>query len=273
MIKHTPYLDFGARQFDPEVATWLAPDPLSTDYPSLSPYVYCAADPVNLVDPEGMQWYSYTDDDGVIQYLYSEGAMPDDEKKQYNNLQYLGYYYRDTNNNKYYSLFGKVLDWTDPDGAPSDGQIYEKIDRLFIARATMSDDTKVSMYIPGLPLGENRNLGRGNSFIYEGLTFTTCPVTDYDGENRYFGNVYWNTKDWARPYIDTSLSAITELPTNIPHENRSFTNSNTGYWLKASNFRGAKGGFQTLQLLFSRKNAAQFMHSYNSIFRGHPNNH
>ena len=62
MIKHTPYLDFGARQFDPEVATWLAPDPLSTDYPSLSPYVYFAADPGNLVNPEGMDWFYYSID-------------------------------------------------------------------------------------------------------------------------------------------------------------------------------------------------------------------
>ena len=270
---HLSAYDFSARMYNPSFGRFTTMDPLCEKYYSVSPYAYCNNNPENLVDPEGLQWYSYIDDNGVVQYLYSEGALSDDKKKQYNDLQYLGFYYHDTNNNKYYSLFGKVLDWTDSERAPSDGQIYEKIDRLLIARATMSDDAKVSMFIPGLPLGENRNLAKGHPLIYEGLTFTTCSVADYSGENRYFGNVYWNTKDRSRPDEDTSLSAITELPTNMPRENRSFANSNTGYWLKASNFRGVKRGFQTLQLLFSRDNAAQFMHSYNSIFRGHPNNH
>ena len=48
-----PYDDFGARQYDPFTASWLAPDPLAGDYPGISPYVYCAGDPVNLVDREG----------------------------------------------------------------------------------------------------------------------------------------------------------------------------------------------------------------------------
>ncbi len=30
-------------------------DPLSDKYPSLSPYMYCAGNPVRLVDPNGME--------------------------------------------------------------------------------------------------------------------------------------------------------------------------------------------------------------------------
>ncbi len=39
--------------YDPVSASWLAPDPLAHDYPGLGPWSYCAANPVNLVDPDG----------------------------------------------------------------------------------------------------------------------------------------------------------------------------------------------------------------------------
>ena len=48
-----PYDDFGARLYDPHLGTWLAPDPMAEKYPALSPYLYCAGDPVNVVDPQG----------------------------------------------------------------------------------------------------------------------------------------------------------------------------------------------------------------------------
>ncbi len=32
---------------------WLTPDPKSEDYYGVSPYSYCAGDPVNFVDPDG----------------------------------------------------------------------------------------------------------------------------------------------------------------------------------------------------------------------------
>ena len=48
-----PFTDFGARQYSPALRRWLAPDPLSEKYYGISPYAYCAGDPVNLVDPDG----------------------------------------------------------------------------------------------------------------------------------------------------------------------------------------------------------------------------
>jgi RHS repeat-associated protein len=49
----TPYLDFGARLYDPRSASWLSQDPLAEKYYGISPYAYCAGDPVNLVDLKG----------------------------------------------------------------------------------------------------------------------------------------------------------------------------------------------------------------------------
>ena len=46
-------LDFGARFYDPRSASWLSPNPLAEKYYPVSPYAYCANDPLDLVDPEG----------------------------------------------------------------------------------------------------------------------------------------------------------------------------------------------------------------------------
>ena len=52
-----PYLDFGARLYDPRTAAWLAPDPLSEKYYQISPYAYCAGNPVNRIDHDGLYTY------------------------------------------------------------------------------------------------------------------------------------------------------------------------------------------------------------------------
>ncbi len=45
--------DFEARWHDPQTARFLQPDHLSGDYPWLSPYAYCAGNPIRYIDPTG----------------------------------------------------------------------------------------------------------------------------------------------------------------------------------------------------------------------------
>ncbi len=49
----TGYSYFGSRYYSSDLSIWLSVDPQSDKYPSLSPYVYCANNPVMLVDPNG----------------------------------------------------------------------------------------------------------------------------------------------------------------------------------------------------------------------------
>ena len=44
---------FGSRYYSSDLSIWLSVDPMSDKYASLSPYVYCADNPVMLVDPNG----------------------------------------------------------------------------------------------------------------------------------------------------------------------------------------------------------------------------
>ena len=47
------YYYFGARYFMPNLSIWNSVDPMADKYPSLSPYNYCAWNPMKLVDPNG----------------------------------------------------------------------------------------------------------------------------------------------------------------------------------------------------------------------------
>lgn len=47
--------DFGARQYAPALPRWLTMDPLAEKYYGVSPYVYCASNPIKLFDPDGRE--------------------------------------------------------------------------------------------------------------------------------------------------------------------------------------------------------------------------
>ncbi|MCR4812923.1 MAG: RHS repeat-associated core domain-containing protein [Bacteroidales bacterium] len=50
----TGYYYFGARYYNSDLSLWLSVDPMADKYPSLSPYNYCAWNPMRIIDPNGM---------------------------------------------------------------------------------------------------------------------------------------------------------------------------------------------------------------------------
>ena len=44
------------RHYNSDLSIWLSVDPMSDKYPGVSPYAYCANNPVRLVDPNGRTW-------------------------------------------------------------------------------------------------------------------------------------------------------------------------------------------------------------------------
>ena len=54
---------FGARYYDSDLSgLFLSVDPMADKYPSISPYAYCAWNPVKLVDPDGRDVWTLSDD-------------------------------------------------------------------------------------------------------------------------------------------------------------------------------------------------------------------
>ncbi len=84
----------GARQYHAPSGAWHNPDRLAGNYPHLSPYTYCAGDPLNYIDPTGMDWIKAQYDDDRF-YFWDEDIKSQDDivKKygEYNLINYLGH--------------------------------------------------------------------------------------------------------------------------------------------------------------------------------------
>ena len=72
---HSLIRRFGSRYYTSDLSIWLSVDPMSDKYPSLSPYVYCANNPVKLVDPNGEEWI-------IDGYKYYPGQNCPDDAQQ-----------------------------------------------------------------------------------------------------------------------------------------------------------------------------------------------
>lgn len=52
--KNLNTLNFGARAYDPSIGRWLTQDPMAEKYYAMTPYNYCAGNPVKYVDLFGL---------------------------------------------------------------------------------------------------------------------------------------------------------------------------------------------------------------------------
>ena len=91
---------FGSRYYSSDLSIWLSVDPMSDKYASLSPYNYCADNPVKLTDPDG-RWIPGLDDDNNIIVTQEEGDDINSFKK------FMGPAYSDEEIQK---MFGEMQD-------------------------------------------------------------------------------------------------------------------------------------------------------------------
>ena len=71
----TGFSYFGARYYDSDILTgWLSVDPMADKYPGLSPYNYCAWNPIKLVDPDGEQLTDFKDKNGNLIIHTEDGS-------------------------------------------------------------------------------------------------------------------------------------------------------------------------------------------------------
>ena len=124
---------FGARYYSSDLSIWLSVDPMSDKYPSLSPYVYCADNPVRCVDPNGEDivdnpYLIFDNCIGKLQ-IYDDNNTPDD----YSDDTFIGEF--DAHNNVASNSNGK---WEDG--------IYEMEDKTNSHKHNNQDDTPTGSY-------------------------------------------------------------------------------------------------------------------------------
>ena len=69
--------DYGARFYDGARMQWPTIDPLAEKYPNISPYVYCANNPMRYIDPNGEEVWSTDDPELIKQFFNSLGSGSD----------------------------------------------------------------------------------------------------------------------------------------------------------------------------------------------------
>ena len=116
----TGYDYFGARYWW-LAGTWLSVDPLAGDYPWISPYAYCAWNPVKYIDPDGRDWYEAEDGTSAL-WKNSNDASINLNGVSYNNI---GANYNHTVGNTTYGYHQNELASVTTDAMSGDNYISQ----------------------------------------------------------------------------------------------------------------------------------------------------
>lgn len=80
------WLDFGARNYDPQIGRWFGIDALAEKFMSYSPYAYVGNNPINMYDPNGMDWANSNDEETARGLTSQLTSRRDDLNKQLDKL-------------------------------------------------------------------------------------------------------------------------------------------------------------------------------------------
>ena len=93
-----------ARHYNSTLSIWLSVDPMADKYPGLSPYAYCANNPVKLVDPDGRTYFEVEGERKQINDGNDDVTILNVTQWQFNRLQKS---FKNNNLPKYNRLYNK----------------------------------------------------------------------------------------------------------------------------------------------------------------------
>ena len=175
------WYDYGARRYDPACAQFTQMDPLCEQYPHLSPYAYCAGNPVRYVDPDGREWIT-------VKYKNDSFFFYDDRIKSQDDIS--KYYYGGSSSNNWISYYGSegvvenekgdIMYYLNEDGSFSDATgsvIKEEVDNsgIHIGNNMMLNQKVSPNNWYGFYLGPNNPTQSNGSYSY-----ALPPIDDLD---------------------------------------------------------------------------------------------
>ena len=149
------WYDFGARMHDAMLTRWGTIDPFAEKYFNLSPYIYCAANPIKFVDPDGCDGIVCINGSNVLIkskiFLYGQGATLSVVKQMQQDINTIwgGKHSVKYKNNTYYvsivatvSLYGNkeqnnpfvILDKFNPFSRNNYIEVSNRVKRSFVRR-------------------------------------------------------------------------------------------------------------------------------------------
>ena len=139
--------DFGARWLDPLLPRWTSTDPLAEAYYHVSPYAYCAGNPVSFVDPDGM---------GINDVNELEGAtIVGERKKRY--VMDKSWYEWKKNNQREQEQTSKISDDNEPGGSGPSNWRDKLKDAIEKAKKALSEMSTLSA-----AYGETKHYEKGD---------------------------------------------------------------------------------------------------------------
>ena len=179
--------DYGARQHYPILARWDRLDPLCEKYYNVSPYAYCANNPVNCVDPDGRDGVKIVNEENktiTVKADYFVRTGDRAYRDSNGNIQTLsGYSSGDINEMNDYNKYLNELNLTIPSG---DYEGYSlKFDLTFKDGGTTETIQAASDDYEGHNIGNS--ISKGNSQLYRNIGFEQ--VERSDGTTSVVGGV------------------------------------------------------------------------------------
>jgi len=175
---------------DHELMTmWLSVDPMADKYPSISPYAYCAWNPVKLKDPDGREINPVFSSTGTFRGCTKEGYTEEiiiyDGKRKFDNLN-----------------ADKLIQSTSGDTKKAEYYTFSEY------RNTMSKKVKEKMY--------THIVSQLNGYKVQGSgSLKPFDIGELEGGKIFFGKAPDNTKDGA--YISTTgRNRIVATELNLP---------------------------------------------------------
>ena len=195
--------DYGARQYNSLLGRWDRMDPLCEKYYSISPYAYCANNPIMLTDPNGMDWLLVTGDK-----VYWYGGDLGDTNDEIMVFNATSGFMNEKNNRNYQS---------------AEYQTFEN-----------AGPTPEGLYHVNLKPDPSRHAGRyqnaDGTFDYKKSPDGGIEQLSYDEPNDQGEMVHWSSSDWGEQRAALTPDEVTGA-TNSQRDNNSyyFHDSHKGY--------------------------------------------